>query len=292
MKYLLPAIVVLAVALVWAGKNRFGSAVSTPQPAAATSAASTPTVASAPALPISAPVSSPLPALSPASLSTSSGPLSDAEQDAVRLAEEVARAKALMEASRAKLIARAEAAKAELERARNQQSAFLSEVIGPNNAFHDAQFGLTATYPEGWTVMGGSRWGERSEQNTIAFTPATASSARPSMYYQQNQNPPPPPDQAEAYLRGIAESKEKSRIDAGLSDYKNVPESITYEVVDGRPTLSYYAVFTRGNQVMTEHFIRTLGQQNYVMFFTQGRLEDVQAIVPQIKQMSKTVKVR
>lgn len=39
--------------------------------------------------------------------------------------------------------------------------------------------------------------------------------------------------------------------------------------------MSYFATFTRSDQIMTEHFIRVLGPRGYDMFFTKGNFEDV-----------------
>ena len=94
----------------------------------------------------------------------------------------------------------------------------------------------------------------------------------------------------EAYFRDIAQKKEDSRIASGRSDYKNVPESFAFTEIDGHPSLSYFATFTAGDQVMTEYFVRILGEKGYVMFFTSGKLEDVRAIMPQVKQMAASVK--
>jgi hypothetical protein len=86
-----------------------------------------------------------------------------------------------------------------------------------------------------------------------------------------------------------AQEKEASRVPA-RPDYKNVPESFSYYNINGSPALSYFATFTQGDQVMTEYFVRVLGPKGYTMFFTTGRLEDVKAIMPQVKQMAGSLK--
>lgn len=166
-----------------------------------------------------------------------------------------------------------------------------AEVLQANNQFHDALLGVSATIPQGWTMRSAVRWGANNEQNTIVLAPETPSTARPSMYYQMYPEAGPDLSASEAYLRQIAQSKENSRSGNGTSDYKNVPSSFEFKQIDGRPALSYFAVFSRQDQVMTEYFVRILGEKGYVMFFTTGRLEDVQAIKPQIDQMASTVKV-
>ena len=42
---------------------------------------------------------------------------------------------------------------------------------------------------------------------------------------------------------------------------------------------------------MTEYFVRVLGGQGYVMFFSQGTFEDVKAAMPQINAMAKSVRL-
>jgi hypothetical protein len=167
----------------------------------------------------------------------------------------------------------------------------LSEVLQPNNQFHDALFGVSATFPQGWTVRSARRWGSNNRENTVFLAPAVPSTATPSMYYQNYPSGGPEPGMSEAWLLKVAQTKEDSRSGEGVNDYKNVPSSFAFKQIDGRPSLSYYAVFTAGNEVMTEHFIRILGQKGYVMFFTRGRLEDVQTILPQLEQMAATVRV-
>ena len=166
----------------------------------------------------------------------------------------------------------------------------LAEVVGPNNAFHDALVGVSATYPEGWTVRQAIRWGQDHRENTVFFSPPDGSTAVPSMYYQKYPDGPPAPGNAEAMLREMAQQKEASRSQGGLNDYKNDPGSFVFREVDGHPSLSYFATFTRGEQVQAEYFTRILGEKGYVMFFVRGPVKDVQALIPSVFQMSGTVK--
>ncbi|MES2694399.1 MAG: APA family fibronectin-binding glycoprotein [Verrucomicrobiota bacterium] len=168
----------------------------------------------------------------------------------------------------------------------------LTQALGPGNRYHDAAVGLSATFPEGWTVRSAIRWGEGHLQNTVFLKPDQASSAGPSMYYK-----PYTAEEAaamsgtgsQALLQEQAQKKEASRV-AGTPDYKNVPDSFLFFEVNGSPAMTYFATFTRGDQVMTEHFIRVLGPKGYTMFFTSGKFEDVKAIMPQLKQTASTVK--
>lgn len=165
----------------------------------------------------------------------------------------------------------------------------LDDVLGPNNLYHDDLLGVSATLPDGWKVRSAQRWGTNNRENTVFME--TDAAAAPSMYYQMYPKEVPERGATEAYLRNIAQWKEGSRISGGLTDYKNVPESFSFKEIDGRSTLSYFATFTAGDQVMTEYFVRILGQKGYVMFFTKGKLEDVKAIMPPVEKMAASVKV-
>lgn len=167
----------------------------------------------------------------------------------------------------------------------------LTDVLGPNNLYHDDAFGVSATYPEGWTVGGAGRWGANNSENTVSLVPDTPTTARPSMYYQLYPNGYPEVEGSEAYFRRVAQNKENQRVAGGVTDYKNLPGSFEFTEINGNPAVSYFAAFNRGDEVQTEYFVRILGKKGYVMFFVPGRMEDVQAIMPQLRQMASTVKV-
>lgn len=167
----------------------------------------------------------------------------------------------------------------------------LNDVLGSNNLYHDDAMGIAATYPEGWTVRAAGRWGTNNSENTVALVPNYETSARPSMYYQLYPNGYPELEGTEAYFRRVAQNKENQRVASGATDYKNLPSTIDLTEINGNPAMSYVGVFGQGEQVKSEFFIRILGKNGYVMFFVPGRMEDVQAIMPQIKQMAATVKV-
>lgn len=168
----------------------------------------------------------------------------------------------------------------------------LALTLDPDGHFHDDLRGVSANLPGGWSIRSAVRWGEGNLQNTVMMMPETPSRARPSMYYQPYPNNQPDMSSPEAYLRGVAQSKENSRSQNGLNDYKNVPDSFEFTEIGGHPALTYFATFTAGDQVMTEHFIRVLGPTGYVMFFTTGKFDDVKTILPQLKAMAGSLKAR
>jgi hypothetical protein len=166
----------------------------------------------------------------------------------------------------------------------------LAEVLGPDNVFHDGLTGVSVKFPEDWVVRDAIRWGQDHRENTVFFNLPEGTAAVPSMYYQPYPNGAPAPGEAEAMLRSQAEQKEASRSDNGSNDYKNDPDSFVFRTIDGHPTLSYFATYTRGDAVQAEYFTRILGDNGYVMFFVRGPAKDVQALIPAVSQMSTTVK--
>lgn len=166
----------------------------------------------------------------------------------------------------------------------------LSDTLGSDNLYHDDAMGISVTYPAGWSVMGAQRWGENNSENSVRIVADNAGGGA-SMYYQQYPNGYPELEGTTAYFQRVAQNKENQRISGGVPDYKNVPSSFEYTDINGNPALSYFAVYNRGNETYTEYYIRILGKTKYVMFSSQGKLEDVQKLMPQIKQMAATVKV-
>lgn len=167
----------------------------------------------------------------------------------------------------------------------------LTQALKPDNRFTDPAMGMSVTLPTGWTIRDAARWGEGQRENTLQLQPARASSAIPSAYYTRYSA-----DEAQAYatvgaeavLREGALKKEAARRQQ-MPDYRNEPESFLFFMVNGRPTMAYLATFTSENQLMTEHFVRILGTQGYVMFFTKGKIADVKAILPELMQAVSTV---
>jgi hypothetical protein len=165
-----------------------------------------------------------------------------------------------------------------------------SEVTGPNNTFRDSVMGISLTYPAGWEMLGGARWGPDNRENTFRFRPLWPSEAGPSLYYQGFRPDSPRPTDVSAWLREAARKKEESR-KAGMSDYRNEPETLAIRTIAGRPGMSYVATFTSGGRKIAEYNLRIVGDKAYVMFFTMGPLEDVLALRSEIDKMAETVQV-
>ena len=174
--------------------------------------------------------------------------------------------------------------------AQDTQPVDLRKIIGPNNSFHDPVCGVSLTYPAGWEVTSGMRWGPDYRENTFRFRPLWPAEANPSLYYQAFRPDNPRPADVQAWLREAAAKKEASRYSPS-SGYRNVPESMTFTTIGGRPALSYLATFKAGAEQMAEYNLRIVGEKAYVMFFTLGKINDVLSVRDEIDKMAATVQV-
>ena len=175
-------------------------------------------------------------------------------------------------------------------RSQDNKPVELKDVLGPRNSFNDPVMGVSLTYPAGWEVIGGMRWGPDLRENTFRFRPLWPSETNTSMYYQGFRPDNPRPTDVNAWLLEAARKKEASR-QGGGADYRNDPQTLTLRTIAGRPGLSYIATFGSGDRKMAEYNVRIVGEKAYLMFFTFGPLEDVLAIRGEIDQMAETVRV-
>lgn len=156
--------------------------------------------------------------------------------------------------------------------------------------YTDQDTGVRLTLPQGWMIREAYRWGTGHQENTVVLSPKRGR-AMPRIYYQ--------PYNAEALatiaggdirgmLREQARLKEASRRRHVL-DYRNVPGSFSFFEVNGRQAMAYSASFLGREEDFSEHFIRVLGPNGYLMFFTSGPVADVHALIPELMQMAATV---
>jgi hypothetical protein len=168
----------------------------------------------------------------------------------------------------------------------------LKDVKGANNSFHDRVYGVSLTYPAGWELVRGFRWGENYEQTTFGLRRLRPSVVSTSLFYQQFTPDSPRPAEIKTWFHDAFRKKEASR-QKQVRAYRNVPESLTFETTTtGFPKSSYLATFTAGSGTMAEYYVRVAGHESYVMFITQGSLEDIDAIRTEIDRMADTVRVR
>jgi hypothetical protein len=167
----------------------------------------------------------------------------------------------------------------------------LKHVKGPNNSFHDRVYGVSLTYPAGWELVRGFRWGELNEQTTFGLRRVRQPVVTTSLYYQQFTPDSPRPAKIKVWFDDAFSKKEASR-QKEVQAYRNVPETLRFETTTtGLPRCSYLATFTANSRTMAEYFIRVAGQESYVMFITQCPLDDIDEIREAIDRMADTVRV-
>jgi len=171
----------------------------------------------------------------------------------------------------------------------HSQEVDLRQFVGSDNAFADAAHGISLTLPAGLEVVACARWGEG--RNTFHLRPVWPSKVTPSIYYQDYRNGSPPPSgNLEAYFHNLARKKAESRVQ-GMRDYRNDPGSFFFKMINGRPSCSYVATFTKGRKKMAEYFVRVAGRETHVMFFTVGPAKEIAEIRAEIDKMAETVRV-
>lgn len=171
------------------------------------------------------------------------------------------------------------------------QEVRVQDVTGPNNTFHDPVFDVSLTYPTGWTLIGGGRWGKDGSENTFRLRPIWPSEAVPSIYYQSFSATNPRPVEINTWFRDSSGKKEASRRQV-IPSYRNVPESLLFKTTSkGLPSFSYFATFELKGKTMAEYFVRVAGQKTYVMLFTQGSFDDLKSLQADIDRMADTIQV-
>jgi hypothetical protein len=167
----------------------------------------------------------------------------------------------------------------------------LRKIKAPNNAVSDGEYGVSMTYPPGWDVERGFRWGQNNEKTTIVLHRTWPAFALVNFFYQnfggESQRPPEIKDWFRSSLREKQAAKQKE-----LSNYQNDPDSLTYgTTAGGLPKCSYKATFTKGSRRLVEYYVRVAGEKTYVMFLTQGTPSEIEAMRADIDQMADTVRL-
>jgi hypothetical protein len=167
----------------------------------------------------------------------------------------------------------------------------LKRVMGANNSFNDPEYGVSLTYPAGWELVRGWRWGKNNEQTTFGLRRTKPSVATASLYYQKFSSESPRPPEIKDWFRDAFQKKEASRQKEARS-YRNVPDSLRFETTsNGLPMCSYLATFMAGSERRAEYYIRVAGRETYVMFITQGSVKEIDEISTEVYRMADTVRM-
>ena len=167
----------------------------------------------------------------------------------------------------------------------------LRKIKAPNNTVNDGEYGVSMTYPTGWSVVRGFRWGQNNEKTTIVLRRTQPAFAAVNFFYQkfgaESQRPPEIKDWFRSSFHEKQAAKQKE-----LPNYQNDPDSLTYgTTAGGLPKCSYMATFTKGSGRLVEYYVRVAGEKTYVMFLTQGTRSEIEAMHADIDQMADTLRL-
>jgi hypothetical protein len=169
------------------------------------------------------------------------------------------------------------------------QSIPLGEIIGDDRSIRDPLYGLTARYPNGWTVRGVTRWGDR--ETTIYMGPNAAPNAFSTLYYRVYAAPLPLPAAAEGYLRDEAKKRAERRVTGGLADFENIAGSFVFKQIGGHPALGYVSSYNAGGKMLGEYLVRVQSEKGIAQFLLRAPIEEIDALRPDFDAMIESVRL-
>ena len=170
----------------------------------------------------------------------------------------------------------------------SSQSIPLGEIIGDDHSIQDTMYGLSARYPSSWMVRGVTRWGNR--ETTIYLGVPKLENSFPTIYYRMFATSAPLPPNAEVALREEAKLRASRRVNGGLADYANDPDSFTFKNINGHPAISYLAKYTAGGRTMCEYWVRVLSEKGVAQFVLRAPLEDIDALRGDFEAMAASLR--
>jgi hypothetical protein len=167
----------------------------------------------------------------------------------------------------------------------------LRKIQAPNNTINDREYGVSMTYPAGWSVAGARRWGQNNEKTSIGLRRTQPAVARVGLFYQKFGPEGERPPEIKDWFRSSFQEKQAAKQNE-LPNYQNDPGSLTYgTTAGGLPKCSYTATFTRGSRRLVEYYVRVAGEKTYVMFLTEGTRSEIEAMRADIDQMADTLRL-
>lgn len=171
-----------------------------------------------------------------------------------------------------------------------QVDSLLEKINAPNNTVNDREYGVSMTYPAGWSVQHGTRWGKNNDKTTILLM-RTRPGGGVSFFYQKFDAESPRSPVIRDWFLSSFQNKEAAK-KKDFRDYRNDPSSVTYgSTAGGLPMCSYMATFTKGSNHRTEYYVRVAGETTFVMFVAEGTRAEIDAWRAEIDQMARTVRL-
>ena len=171
-----------------------------------------------------------------------------------------------------------------------EASQLAKQFLGPDRSLRDPKFGLTATYPENWTLDGVVRWGD--QQNTLSFDAEDEDEAHLNLYYRVYHAPKPrTPEETTAFIREEVRKKQEVRRQTA-ADYTNRPDSFREYRIGDYAAFSWLADFTDENGAkQVEYFVRLQTENADASFFAPMPAERFVVLRPQIDAFMATVRM-
>jgi hypothetical protein len=167
----------------------------------------------------------------------------------------------------------------------------LQQLVGAGRTISDAEYGVSLTYPAGWTAVRAFRWGADFDKTTLVIQPPQSGARGVSIFYQRFGRETQRPAEIKDWFRSLFQEKEATK-QSELPGYKNDPRSLKFgTTATGLPTCSYLARFTRDGRRLAEYYLRVAGEKTYVMVLTQGPVADVEALREEIERMANSVRL-
>ena len=167
----------------------------------------------------------------------------------------------------------------------------MRKIQAPNNTINDREYGVSMTYPAGWSVAGARRWGQNIEKTSIELRRGRSAVARVGFFYQKFGGEVQRPPEIKDFFRNSFHEKQAAK-QKELPNYQNDPGSLTYgTTAGGLPKCSYMATFTKGSDRLIEYYVRVAGEKTYAMFLTQGTRSEIEAMRADIDQMADTLRL-
>ena len=169
------------------------------------------------------------------------------------------------------------------------QSIPLGEIISEDRSIRDPLYGLTARYPNGWTVRGVTRWGD--QETTIYMGPNASPNAFSTLYYRVYQSPMTIPSSAEGYLREEAKKRTERRVSGGLADFETVADSFVFKQIGGHPALGYLSCYNAGGKMLGEYLVRVQSEKSVAQFLLRAPIEEIDGLRADFDAMIESVRL-
>jgi hypothetical protein len=158
-----------------------------------------------------------------------------------------------------------------------------------SSAVKDPDAPVSFQLPQGWKLLGGTRWGDH--ETTLQLVDAE-SGIMVALYYQYPLQKPY--KDARASLLGGIDAKVRQRQGEGTMDYHVQSGSVHDLVVGGHPAASFVAEFTAADGTPEAEFmLRVLGEKTKAHFFlTMANGTDFRALLERLAPLMVTLNVQ